>query len=389
MQCAAPNLNKRCLNLVSLNSKYHCSQHQAKSRKLYLLYKKICKIAESLDVKDYKDLPSFDAKMKFLNRCYLVYKRAYDARLDHRKFSFVSYFYDDGHDHQMYILRKEYMRCEKYIINLCKTNRTNTEQEQVENTQMTNTTYLIEHENLVNASLDKVKSFQKLRLEDEANLQADMLAYQEEYKAEKINQSQCLVALQDILLKCTRSENSLSNLSYSVLLQAYIKWQKSTKSTCSSMLSKYIILPQKKRKMIETLCSFELRFYTDQLNQTWKQFAKVCKDWQLPEPSSDYVPLLEIVQKPYVHLKLVNDIPPNNQIMYGQITKNDFGKVASCLPFVSKLKMHNIDFLSTTELIPVMFPHLSQREKQSMLKKVIQQNMQRAKKIKSQVIRHC
>src|SRR6266513_677545 len=84
--CCAPDIGGiRCKNNIEGDCKFHCSKHKVNAHKLYIKYKKICAIAKTLHPEEVDRCDSFQDKMKFLNRCFFVFKRAYDARKEHQK----------------------------------------------------------------------------------------------------------------------------------------------------------------------------------------------------------------------------------------------------------------------------------------------------------------
>ncbi len=102
MQCMAPGLDGlQCWGKVQKDRKFHCDEHVSKASSLYQTYKKLCDIAHKFVIEDFKKQIRLKDQITFLNRCYYVFTRAYEGRLEHRKYSFIPKYYDHGHDHQL------------------------------------------------------------------------------------------------------------------------------------------------------------------------------------------------------------------------------------------------------------------------------------------------
>lgn len=288
MQCMAPiyfaQAPTRCANKIV--SKFHCAEHKDKATKLYKIYKKLCDLAETCDLNDYTNKPTLSEKIKFLNRCFLVFKRAYDARMDHRKYSFVPYFWDDGHNLQFVKLKKKWERCELLISQLVLLSEPlrglpydsePTVFEPETNQDRENKIPKEEWLQLVCESQKKVRAFQIQRQEDEKQFQEELKSYKQEFVTE---QNQCTTLVKH-LKKLLSPFIPRSDIEYAILLQAFLKWQTWKIATLDYILNT-IVLPSEKRRTLTSLHSTELQLYINQLIDvdTKSSFLRMTKGWE-------------------------------------------------------------------------------------------------------------
>ena len=112
--CSAySNHNIRCKN-YSIDGSMHCNLHREKAINLYIKYKKLCDACENLNIKDPDDKNHID----HIIHCYILYNKAFDARVKHRKYSFVPEFYDEGHNYQFEKLKDKISDCENLLSKL-------------------------------------------------------------------------------------------------------------------------------------------------------------------------------------------------------------------------------------------------------------------------------
>ena len=118
-QCCSWNkeTNKRCTNQVYKSSK-HCTDHYQYALELYLKYKKLCNMANKLDI--YKPGESRRKKIAHLRQCHKLLVKAYNARLIHRNYAFAPECYDFGHNLQFQIIQEKIDKCKNELINLGK-----------------------------------------------------------------------------------------------------------------------------------------------------------------------------------------------------------------------------------------------------------------------------
>jgi hypothetical protein len=114
-QCCALSNNRRCENYV-IEHTNHCQIHYGPAIKLYKTYKKICDVAYKLDLnKQFKTMPE---NINYLMDCYRWFNKAFNARMEHRKFAFVPECYDAGHDYQFVFIKNKILECEKLLCEL-------------------------------------------------------------------------------------------------------------------------------------------------------------------------------------------------------------------------------------------------------------------------------
>lgn len=114
-QCFAPSYNGRCKNKSVQNSN-HCELHNPKSKKLYIKYKKLSNQAKNIDLN--KEFANILDKITYINNCYNLYNKIYEARLKHRKFAIAPNLYDQGHDFQFIDLNNKINKCEEILYKL-------------------------------------------------------------------------------------------------------------------------------------------------------------------------------------------------------------------------------------------------------------------------------
>lgn len=120
-QCCAPlNNSKRCTKNIIDNSSIHCEDHYRKGIKLYKVYKILCNLSKILDVKKVDTFTSTLDKIKYLNKCYNAYFKAYEGRMEHRIYGLVPECYNYGHDLQFEILMDNINYCESQLETLYK-----------------------------------------------------------------------------------------------------------------------------------------------------------------------------------------------------------------------------------------------------------------------------
>lgn len=110
--CSMTSNNTRCINEVIGKSK-HCESHRASAKKLYDIYKKFCSKANEFNIENSIDI-------QYLTKAYIWLNRAFDARMNHRKYSFVPECYDAGHDFQFVSLKQKIDLCETKLAELYK-----------------------------------------------------------------------------------------------------------------------------------------------------------------------------------------------------------------------------------------------------------------------------
>ena len=111
-QCWAPTSDgTRCLNSTVDDRKMHCKNHLI-GIKFYDRYKKLCKIANNLNIESISSISSTKEKIAFLNKCYNSYIRAYEARMKHNTNFVVPECSDWGHKRQFVILKNKINTCE-------------------------------------------------------------------------------------------------------------------------------------------------------------------------------------------------------------------------------------------------------------------------------------
>lgn len=113
--CAVAPNNTRCRNIAT-SSLTHCELHRKKSVQLYLKYKELSDIAESLNVN--KPIKDINVQIGHVLKCYNAFDKAYYARMLHRRYAFVPECYDVGHDKQFTILMDKLNECEKILSEL-------------------------------------------------------------------------------------------------------------------------------------------------------------------------------------------------------------------------------------------------------------------------------
>jgi len=113
-QCCAPaHNNHRCKN--DIYKSFHCKDHFPTANKLYTKYKQICDVAYELDPKIGGNIQN---KIKHAMKCYVWQNRAYNARMEHRKYAFVPECYNKGHDYQFTMLKDRIKETEQLLIKL-------------------------------------------------------------------------------------------------------------------------------------------------------------------------------------------------------------------------------------------------------------------------------
>ena len=112
---AVTEYNKRC-NKTVVNCSYHCKEHYEIAKNLYIKYKKICNEAYKLNLD--RNIKDTSQQWNYLMKCYSTFKKAYDARSDHRKYAFVKECHDYGHNLQFKILRKKMELCERKLYEI-------------------------------------------------------------------------------------------------------------------------------------------------------------------------------------------------------------------------------------------------------------------------------
>src|SRR5579872_2882101 len=104
---------ERCPNKIYKG--YHCEDHFKKANELYKQYKKTCKIAYKLHPEKVNitinDIPTIQENIKYLFKCYIWYKNAYENRMKHRNYAFTPETSDYGHNKQFILIQDK--------INIC------------------------------------------------------------------------------------------------------------------------------------------------------------------------------------------------------------------------------------------------------------------------------
>lgn len=108
-QCCAPILTGRCPNETVCARSDHCALHRDHAVKLYINYKRICKIAYDLDID--LEIPDTRKYIRYLTGCHEWFAKAYGARLEHRNYAYVPECYDDGHNLQFKIIQDKIDQC--------------------------------------------------------------------------------------------------------------------------------------------------------------------------------------------------------------------------------------------------------------------------------------
>lgn len=116
-QCCAPLPNgQRCPNNIIDDSSIHCELHFPKGIRLYKLYKKLCDISEIYDLN--KKFPTILETIRYINKAYYSYFRAYEGRMEHRIYGLVPECYDYGHNTQFDIILLKIQQSEDLLTSL-------------------------------------------------------------------------------------------------------------------------------------------------------------------------------------------------------------------------------------------------------------------------------
>lgn len=110
-RCCAPLSNgQRCPKDKIDKSSIHCEDHYPHGIRLYKLYKQLCKMSEQFDLAHTEDTTL--KQIKYLNQGYLINRRAYNGRMEHRIYGLVPKCHDYGHDVQFDMLLSNIDYCE-------------------------------------------------------------------------------------------------------------------------------------------------------------------------------------------------------------------------------------------------------------------------------------
>jgi hypothetical protein len=115
--CSLNELNQRCKNETFKQSK-HCVDHYQIALQLYLNYKKMCNIANGLNIDE--KIENRRKKIAHLKKCHHWLVKAYNARLEHRNYAFAPECHDFGHNLQFQITQEKIDKCRE---ELCKMSR--------------------------------------------------------------------------------------------------------------------------------------------------------------------------------------------------------------------------------------------------------------------------
>jgi hypothetical protein len=116
MRCVAQFTNDtQCTNTTIAGAK-HCKLHHEKTISLYIKYKKLCKIADTLNIE--QKFNNTEKQINHVMRCYILFNKAFNAREKHRKYSFVPEYHDSGHNYQFTKLKNQILRCEDILSKL-------------------------------------------------------------------------------------------------------------------------------------------------------------------------------------------------------------------------------------------------------------------------------
>src|SRR5437868_9122502 len=113
--CAVTDDNKRCLN-SAIHGTFHCNIHYTKAIKLYKNYKRVCETAYKLNIN--QNFDNINDRIAHITKCYLWLNKAFDARMNHRKYAFAPECYNEGHNFQFEIITKKIKKCEKVLNDL-------------------------------------------------------------------------------------------------------------------------------------------------------------------------------------------------------------------------------------------------------------------------------
>ena len=116
-QCYAPTKSGRCTKATIDDDHLHCQDHWPEHVKLYRKYKVISKITNSLDLKKMTYFSDIE-KIKFINMCYCVCLREYDARNEHSKKCLVPEVVNFGHKKRIEIILERIAKYQKYLEQL-------------------------------------------------------------------------------------------------------------------------------------------------------------------------------------------------------------------------------------------------------------------------------
>lgn len=108
----------RCPN-KKIGDSYHCDLHREKAKSLYLKYKQLQKQCEELDLDN--------NNVEYIEKCYVLFNRAYKAREKHRSYAFNEEYWDEGHNYQFTKLMIQMEQCETILEKLYDINNTITE----------------------------------------------------------------------------------------------------------------------------------------------------------------------------------------------------------------------------------------------------------------------
>jgi len=113
--CAVSHYNSKCFGTVVPGSD-HCEIHRPKAFKLYLAYKRLSDIIDTLDFNKYFN--NIMDRIKYVMKCYNLLNKTFDARIKHRKYAYVPECYDIGHDYQFVKLKNQIEICENILAEL-------------------------------------------------------------------------------------------------------------------------------------------------------------------------------------------------------------------------------------------------------------------------------
>lgn len=165
-QCSFPlRNNTRCPNVTPNFDKMLCLVHNKTGYKVYIKYKKLCKIADRLNFDKVYTLPSAKEKINYLMKCYNAYMAAYGGRMEYRDNFVVPECRDYGHDVQFNIIQEKINNCELQLQKLYDDIVLH-QQKDIELLleEENNTTYDTKEEDLI--FMEEVKLFKEKRADD-------------------------------------------------------------------------------------------------------------------------------------------------------------------------------------------------------------------------------
>jgi len=160
-RCRAPiSGTDRCPN--SILSWHHCAKHCTKAKKLYNKYKALSAQAYSLDLD--KVFPTIQERITYLLSCYAAFMKAYDSRMEYKKYALVPEFWDWGHEMQFKIFQQKIDNCELILQDIYESIKPviKTTSEKSDKSEDTKDSPIIEETNM----LSVVKNFKQKQKRD-------------------------------------------------------------------------------------------------------------------------------------------------------------------------------------------------------------------------------